>query len=243
MARLSNNVLTKDLYAMLGVGSNATGNEIKTAYRKLAHTYHPDKNQGDITSAEKFLEIRNAWDILGNLERKEKYDSLSNSEYWKKFKDLSAEKYLDYAGFLTKFDYVLYNDKFISSQSQYYNAIVKISILIMQKHEKFRERAFVKYILSDGSDKLDMNKFVQRMIKIIDGRIKDYFKKSKQKHSLKSLLILCQSPGFYKVINGPIVGDFVHRDDELSQMITNVVKQEIGDNFFSKLFKNKGKES
>ncbi|MCX6813155.1 MAG: DnaJ domain-containing protein [Candidatus Azambacteria bacterium] len=63
--------MPKDYYEILGVSKTATEDEIKRAYRKLAHQYHPDKNGGD---DKKFKEINGAYQILGNKEKKEQYD-------------------------------------------------------------------------------------------------------------------------------------------------------------------------
>lgn len=62
--------MAKDYYKILGVARDANINEIKTAYRKLAHKYHPDKG-GD---AEKFKEINEAYQVLGNQEKRSQYD-------------------------------------------------------------------------------------------------------------------------------------------------------------------------
>lgn len=66
--------MAKDLYQILGVAKTATEAEIKSAYRKLARKYHPDLNKDDKTAAEKFKEISNAYDIIGNSEKRAKYD-------------------------------------------------------------------------------------------------------------------------------------------------------------------------
>ena len=67
--------MAKDLYQILGVGKNASEAEIKSAYRKLARKYHPDLNKDDKSAAEKFKEISNAYDIIGNAEKRQKYDN------------------------------------------------------------------------------------------------------------------------------------------------------------------------
>ncbi|MBR6355256.1 MAG: DnaJ domain-containing protein [Alphaproteobacteria bacterium] len=66
--------MAKDLYQVLGVTKAATEAEIKSAYRKLARQYHPDLNKDDKSAAEKFKEISNAYDIIGNPEKRTKYD-------------------------------------------------------------------------------------------------------------------------------------------------------------------------
>lgn len=67
--------MTKDLYQILGVSKSASEAEIKSAYRKLARKYHPDLNKDDKNAAEKFKEISNAYDIIGNAEKRQKYDN------------------------------------------------------------------------------------------------------------------------------------------------------------------------
>lgn len=66
----------KDYYKVLGVKKDATQKEIKKAFRKLAAKYHPDKNQGDKTAEEKFKEINEANEVLGNADKRKKYDTL-----------------------------------------------------------------------------------------------------------------------------------------------------------------------
>lgn len=61
--------MKKDYYEVLGIQKSADENEIKRAYRKLAKKYHPDTNQGDEQAAEKFKEINEAYDILGDEKR------------------------------------------------------------------------------------------------------------------------------------------------------------------------------
>lgn len=63
-----------DLYNILGVSETASADEIKSAYRKLAVKYHPDKNQGDKNAEDKFKQINAAYDILGNEQKRKEYD-------------------------------------------------------------------------------------------------------------------------------------------------------------------------
>lgn len=67
--------MSRNLYDVLGVGKTASEAEIKSAYRKLARKYHPDLNKDDKNSADKFKEISNAYDIIGNAEKRKKYDN------------------------------------------------------------------------------------------------------------------------------------------------------------------------
>jgi Flp pilus assembly protein TadD len=63
-----------DNYTLLGINSNATERDIKSAYRKLALKYHPDKNQGDEKSTEMFKKITSAYSILSDKQSRAKYD-------------------------------------------------------------------------------------------------------------------------------------------------------------------------
>src|SRR3984885_9874207 len=63
-----------DYYKVLGVGKNATEDEIKKAYRKLARKYHPDRNAGDKQAEERFKEISQAHDVLSDAEKRKQYD-------------------------------------------------------------------------------------------------------------------------------------------------------------------------
>jgi len=66
----------KDYYAALGVGKTATEKEVKQAYRKLARKFHPDLNPGDKAAEARFKEINEAYEVLGDPERRKKYDEL-----------------------------------------------------------------------------------------------------------------------------------------------------------------------
>jgi len=69
----------KDYYQILGVSKAATEKEIKTAFRKLAQKYHPDRNPGDKQAEEHFKSINEAYEVLGDSEKRAKYDQLGSS--------------------------------------------------------------------------------------------------------------------------------------------------------------------
>lgn len=64
----------KDYYKVLGIKRDASADEIKKAYRKLARTYHPDVNQGDSTAEAKFKELNEAHEVLSDADKRQKYD-------------------------------------------------------------------------------------------------------------------------------------------------------------------------
>src|SRR3954463_2732592 len=73
----------KDYYATLGVNKSSTDKEIKQAYRKLARKHHPDVNPGDKNAEGKFKEINEAYEVLGDPDKRKKYDELGSN--WKMY--------------------------------------------------------------------------------------------------------------------------------------------------------------
>jgi molecular chaperone DnaJ len=67
---------TKDYYSVLGVPASAKQDEIKKQYRKLAAKHHPDKNPSDPKAAERFKEISEAYQVLGDAEKRKQYDQM-----------------------------------------------------------------------------------------------------------------------------------------------------------------------
>ena len=71
----------KDYYELLGVSRNASADEIKKAYRKLAVRYHPDKNPGDKAAEEKFKQISEAYEVLKDEKKKAMYDQYGHAAF------------------------------------------------------------------------------------------------------------------------------------------------------------------
>src|ERR1700730_1990911 len=72
-------ITKRDYYEVLGVVRTATDQDLKSAYRRLAHQYHPDKNQGDQGSEEKFKEAAEAYAVLSDSEQRQRYDRFGHA--------------------------------------------------------------------------------------------------------------------------------------------------------------------
>lgn len=79
-----------DYYKILGISKNATQEDIKKAYRKLARKYHPDLNKDNPNAQEKFQEINEANEVLSNPEKRKRYDEYG--ENWKYAEELEKQK-------------------------------------------------------------------------------------------------------------------------------------------------------
>ncbi len=77
--------MAKDYYKILGVPRNASQEEIKKAYRRLALKYHPDKNKGNKEAEEKFKEINEAYAVLSDPEKRRQYDMLGADGFQSRF--------------------------------------------------------------------------------------------------------------------------------------------------------------
>ena len=73
------NFSSSDYYQVLGIQREADEIEVKKAYRRLAHKYHPDKNSGDKESEGKFRDITEAYEVLNNSEKRLQYDNFRDS--------------------------------------------------------------------------------------------------------------------------------------------------------------------
>jgi curved DNA-binding protein len=86
----------KDYYKVLGVDKTASQEEIKKAYRKLAKKFHPDKNKGDKKAEEKFKEITEANEVIGDPEKRKKYDAVGKD--WRQYANQNPYSYAGQGG-------------------------------------------------------------------------------------------------------------------------------------------------
>lgn len=80
----------KDYYKILGVDKNASQDEIRKAYKKLAMKYHPDKNPEDKEAEKKFKDVAEAYEVLGDEEKRKKYDQLGAN--WKQYQQYGGQQ-------------------------------------------------------------------------------------------------------------------------------------------------------
>jgi molecular chaperone DnaJ len=147
--------INKDYYNILGVNKNASEDEIKKMFKKLALKYHPDKNNGDKSFEEKFKEINEAYSILNDKIKKSKYDSTSkfgnnyspysNNNYGFNFDDI-------FNGFKDGFNFDNY-DYFGSSFKNYSGYKENLDI-------KLNLNVSLKDIYNNNTIKLVYNKYI-----------------------------------------------------------------------------------
>jgi curved DNA-binding protein len=69
----------KDYYSTLGVSKTSTEKEIKQAFRRLARKHHPDVNPGDMAAESRFKDFNEAYEVLGDPEKRRRYDELGSN--------------------------------------------------------------------------------------------------------------------------------------------------------------------
>ena len=95
--------MKEDYYKILGVSRNASKEELKKAYRKLALKYHPDKNKGDKQSEEKFKKINEAYAVLSNDEKRKQYDTFGAEGFSKRFSQEDIFRGFDFKNIFSEF--------------------------------------------------------------------------------------------------------------------------------------------
>jgi molecular chaperone DnaJ len=93
----------RDYYEVLGVGQNANDQEIKSAYRKLAIKYHPDKNPNQKEAEEKFKEAAEAYSVLSDQERRSRYDRFGHAGMQGGFTGFDPATFGDFGDILGEF--------------------------------------------------------------------------------------------------------------------------------------------
>ncbi|MFO7754222.1 MAG: J domain-containing protein [Desulfobacteraceae bacterium] len=97
--------MAEDYYKILGVDKNASDDEIKKAYRKLALKYHPDKTKGDKESEAKFKEISEAYAVLSDPEKRKQYDTFGSENFQQQYSQEDIFKDFDLGDILREFGF------------------------------------------------------------------------------------------------------------------------------------------
>ncbi len=94
----------KDYYSILGLDRDATQEEIKKAYRRLAFEYHPDRNPKDKEAEDIFKEIGEAYAVLGDQEKRRMYDRFGPSQFWQRYQPEDIFRTFNFKGLFREFD-------------------------------------------------------------------------------------------------------------------------------------------
>ncbi len=97
--------MAKDYYAVLGLEKNATAEQIKKAYRKLAVKYHPDKNPDDKQAEERFKEITEAYAVLSDPEKRRQYDQFGEAGFHQRFSQEDIFRNFDFGDIFREFGF------------------------------------------------------------------------------------------------------------------------------------------
>jgi len=94
-----------DYYKTLGVNKDATPDEIKKKYRKLAMKYHPDKTENDKAAEAKFKQVSEAYAVLSDPEKRKQYDTFGSSDFHQKFTQEDIFKNFDFGSIFKEFGF------------------------------------------------------------------------------------------------------------------------------------------
>ena len=97
--------MAEDYYKILGVNKNASEEEIKKSYRKLAMKYHPDHTKGDKTAEEKFKKISEAYAVLSDKEKRKEYDTFGAEGFGQRFSQEDIFRGFDFGDIFKEFGF------------------------------------------------------------------------------------------------------------------------------------------
>jgi curved DNA-binding protein len=140
-------VLQKDYYLMLGLNRNASEDEIKKAYRKLALKYHPDHHPDDSESEEKFKEIGEAYAVLSDLEKRKEYDRFGHTGFKRRYTTEDIFSNVNFEELFREFAFGFSNQVF----REFFCG--KRGRGCGHRRAKFLRRAFVQQFVKDYSEK------------------------------------------------------------------------------------------
>jgi molecular chaperone DnaJ len=140
--------MSKDYYRILGVERNASSEEIKKSYRKLALQYHPDKNPNNKESESRFKEIAEAYDVLSNPDKKSKYDFSGSF-----FQSAGSNPFARYDSYWN--DMFTKRDKYKKGQNLFVNIPITLQEMYLGAKRTIQARKYKKCAPCKGNGSLN----------------------------------------------------------------------------------------
>lgn len=131
----------RDYYSVLGLSRDCTSDEIKREYRRLAHRYHPDVNNGDPEAEEKFKEISEAYAVLSNDEKRSQYDQFGFSSNL--FEDF------DFSSVFSEFGFGDIFNTFLRSRTRERGSDLSAAVEISFKQSAYGVKKEIEYKVDD----------------------------------------------------------------------------------------------
>ena len=165
--------MKKDYYKILGVKKDATIDEIKKAYRKLAKKYHPDNKE--FGNEEKFKEIKEAYDVLGNEKNRRNYDELISkyANYKKKNKSSKKEKKDSEDANKDEIDLNLIFRKYLEDDILYIVSIIAEHLIKMYDFKMYNGVLYVKFDSKYISNEKDIAHKINQLIRLTKRQFKE----------------------------------------------------------------------
>ena len=144
----------RDYYEILGVDKSSNADQIKSAYRKLAVKYHPDKNEGDKAAEEKFKEASEAYHVLSNSDRKQNYDNFGHAAFENGGGSRGGFGNFDFSGSFSDIFEDFFSDGFGGAgrrtrRSNYRGSDLRYDLTIELEEAYFGKKQDIKFTTSD----------------------------------------------------------------------------------------------
>ena len=144
----------RDYYDVLGVDKSSSADQIKSAYRKLAIKFHPDKNKGDKAAEEKFKEASEAYHVLSNSERKQNYDNFGHAAFENGGSGRGGFGNFDFSGSFSDIFEDFFSEGFGGSgrrsrKSNYRGSDLRYDLTIDLEEAYFGKKQDIKFTTSD----------------------------------------------------------------------------------------------
>ncbi len=153
-----------DYYSVLGVRKSADANEIRSAFRTLAQRHHPDVDKSQ-DAEDKFKEINEAYDVLGDVERKRKYDNYSLINFGREVNQIDLEKFQSMFYGNSTNDTRIAGQRGSTSESDFFNALFGARTTKKEQFDALKQGHFTPDEIEKRNRKDSFNAFVDEQAK------------------------------------------------------------------------------